>query len=716
MCLRDGKHDQSFSNSGQQHLRRAHDAVFCPGSELEATLRRYLRLSIVVLSVVFCLLASGPLATAQRLPALLDREVFFGEPEITGARISPDGKHVAFLKSLNGVNNIWVKATDEPFSFAKPITSERTEPLGSFLWSQDGKYVLFVKDNDGDGNFNLFAVDVSFGIAQNADSPRLRNLTAAKGAYVSFYVSPKNTPDTVYIGLNDRDRAWPDLYSIHLSSGEKQLIHKNTDRIIGWFFDSNGQLRVAVRLSDNGDREVLRVDKSGSTKIYSSNVLNKCWPYRIAKDGKHVYLWTNKDANLVSLVLLDLETGETQTVATDPLKRAEPGPFLFSEETDQLAMASYQDDRVRRYFRDSRFESDFQWLQRRLAGKEIDVSSRSLDERWWLLNLSSDTEPGEVYLFDRKQRRLTFQYKVMEKLPRTELAAMKTVHYKSSDGLEIPAYLTLSRGIAPRALPAIVLPHGGPWGRDVWGFNAWAQFLANRGYAVLQPNFRGSAGFGREFESAGYGEYGRKMQDDLTWGVKYLVHEGIADPKRVGIIGLSYGGYAALAGVTFTPNLYAAAVDVSGFCDLLKQQENTPAMFEAIRQLGYKQMGDPNTETGRELLRAASPVNFVDQIKTPLMVVHGANDPVVQRQQAEQIVMAVRDRGIPVQYMLLPDEGHVILKQVNNMAVFMAIESFLATQLKGRFQETTTPAVKARLEAITVDIGSLLPSRKSSAQ
>jgi dienelactone hydrolase len=327
----------------------------------------------------------------------------------------------------------------------------------------------------------------------------------------------------------------------------------------------------------------------------------------------------------------------------------------------------------------------------------------------------SDTEPGQTFLFDRKTRKLTLQYRVWDKLPRESLAKMTAVTYKSSDGLEIPAYLTLPKGIGPKNLPALMIPHGGPWGRDNWGYNPLAQFFANRGYAVLMPNFRGSTGYGRKFLDAGNLQWGRKMQDDITWGVKYLVDQGIADPKRVGIMGGSYGGYATLAGVTFTPDLYAAAVDIVGPSNLITLLDSIPPYWEPIRKLFYMRMGDPTTPEGKKMLMEESPLNSADKIKTPLLVAQGANDPRVNRREAEQIVIALRDRNFPVEYILAPDEGHGFARPINNLALFMESEKFLAQHLGGRYQEGGTAEEVARLKDLTIDPKTVVLAKKIDA-
>jgi len=516
---------------------------------------------------VLCLMIPALFATAQGtssvgLPPIIDRELIFGNPEIAAAQISPDGRYIAFLKPWKDTRDIYVKAVDEPFSAARLLTTETKRPVAGYLWTRDSKFIIYAKDHDGDENFNVYAVDPAAQPASGADAPASRDLTGLKGVRVELVEVPKTDPDIVYIGLNDRDKAWHDLYRLKISTGEKTLVRKNTERITGWVFDVKGNLRLATRSADNGDTEVLRVDADSFTKIYSCSVFETCGPLHFLPDGSRAYIETNKGTNLISLALMDPATGETQIVESDPENKVDFGGAMFSEATDELVGTSYYYDREKRLFRDKHFAADYKWLEKRLPGMEISMESRTRDEQVWLVTASSDTEPGQTLLFDRRTHKLTPQYKVREKLPRQDLAEMQSVTYTSSDGLEIPAYLTLPKGVDAKNLPALVIPHGGPWGRDVWGYNSLAQFFVNRGYAVLMPNFRGSTGYGRKFLDAGNLEWGRKMQDDVTWGVKYMVAQGIADPKRVGILGGSYGGYATLAsGLPFN---YTTGVTNSG--------------------------------------------------------------------------------------------------------------------------------------------------------
>jgi dienelactone hydrolase len=450
----------------------------------------------------------------------------------------------------------------------------------------------------------------------------------------------------------------------------------------------------------------LRVDADKFTKVYSCSVFESCGPVRFNKDGERVYFLTNKgaDVDLVRLELFNPATGKEEVVESDPMKRVDFGNASFSDVSDELISTSYNDERQRIYWKDKAFEADYKNLQKQLPGKEIGFGSSTTDEKLWIVYANADTDPGSTYLYDRGTKKLTLQYQSREKLNRAYLAPMKPVKYPSSDGMEIPAYLTLPKGVEAKNLPAVIVPHGGPWFRDSWGYNAFAQFLANRGYAVLQPNFRGSTGYGKKFIDAANKQWGDKMQDDVTWGAKYLIARGIADPKKIGIMGGSYGGYATLAGVAFTPDVYAAGVSIVGPSNLITLLESIPPYWEPIRKVFYSRMGDPNTPEGKAQLLRQSPLTAAAKIKTPLLVIQGANDPRVNKRESDQIVIALRDRGFPVEYMVAPDEGHGFARPVNNMAMFASAEKFLAKYLGGRYQESMTPEVSQRLSEINVDV------------
>lgn len=644
------------------------------------------------------------LAQSSGQPPLIDRALFFGDPEISGSQLSPDGRYLSFIKPFNGTRNIWVKKADEPFANARPITNDQKRPISGYFWSRDSKYVLFSQDQGGDENFNVHAVDPAAAPAEGQPVPAARNLTDAKGIRAFIYSVPKSDPDTLYVGINERDKAWHDIYKVTISTGTRTLLRENTDKVAGWLFDEAGQLRLGVRTTDSGSTEVLRVDKDALVKVYECNVFESCQPVRFHKDGTRAYMISNKgDVDLIGLTLLDPATGAETLVESDPNKRVDLSNAVFSEKTGDLIATQYEDERIRWYVKDATFKADLEFIEKKFPGKDVSFQSSTADEQRWIVVVSSDTDPGEVFVYDRASKALQSQYEVRDKLQRDQLAPMTAITYPSSDGLDIPAYLTLPKGLPAKNLPLMVVPHGGPWGRDTWGYDTYAQFLANRGYAVLQPNFRASTGYGKKFLNLGNGKWGETMQDDITWGVKHLVAKGIADPKRVGIMGGSYGGYATLAGLAFTPDLYAAGVAIVAPSNLLTLLDSIPPYWESIRTVFNVRMGDPSKAEDRARLVKQSPLNAADKIKTPLMVVQGQNDPRVKRAESDQIVIALRDRGFPVEYLVAPDEGHGFARPVNNMAMIASTELFLARHLGGRFQKDVPDDVATRLKEITVD-------------
>ena len=644
--------------------------------------------------------------TFAQQPDLIDRETFFDDPEISGGQLSPDGRYISFLKPYEGTRNIWVKGVDETFEEARPVTADTLRPIRGYSWSRDGQYLLYVQDKGGDENFHVYAVDPS---AAADGVPEARDLTDRDSTRTQVYAVPESDPDLVYVGLNDRDPAWFDLYSLKISTGELTLLRENTERITNWTFDLDDQLRLATRSAQDGSTEILRVDEEGFTNVYACGIFETCYPVRFHKNGEQVYMVTNKgdSTDLTQLVLFDPQSQEMTVVESDPEGEVDFGSALFSDVTDELIVTTYTDEKTRRYWKDEAYEQDYAFLEKEFPGKEIGLSSNTKDEREWLVSVDSDTDPGATYYFNRDTKEVDLQYRPRPDMPLESLAEMRTVTYPSSDGLMIPAYLTLPQGVEAKNLPVVVNPHGGPWGRDYWGYDSYAQFLANRGYAVLQPNFRASVGYGKEFLNAGNKEWGQKMQDDITWGVKYLIDEGIADSTRVGIMGISYGGYATLAGLAFTPEVYAAGVSIVGPSNLITLLNSIPPYWESIYKLFTERMGDPETPEGKAQLERQSPLNSADRIEAPLLVVQGANDPRVKQAESDQIVVALRERDFPVEYIVAPDEGHGFARPVNNMAMLARAEEFLAKHLGGRYQEDQSPEVAQRLDEITVDVATV---------
>jgi dipeptidyl aminopeptidase/acylaminoacyl peptidase len=640
------------------------------------------------------------------LPKLIDRDLFFGNPEISGGQLSPDGKYIAFMKEYNGIMNIWVKELFETFDEARPLTnSER--PLYGFFWSGDGQYILYVKDKGGDENMNIFAVNPA-DQAPEGSVPESRNLTNFDEVTAQIYQVSDNDHDLMFIGLNKRDKAWHDLYSLRISTGELKMMYENTDRIVSYGFDWDDNLRIYYQSDEQGNTYMLYKKGDSLTSVYETSVTESAFISGWNEDNSKCYLITNKgDLDLTTLYLFDPESGKMELMESDPENRVDLDGITLNQNTRKIIATSYTDDKTRIYFKDKEREQIYAHLKSKFPGREIEFMSSDKDYTMFLFSVWGDKYASEVWLYIPEYDDLIQQYVPRPKLKEIEvlLSEMMPIRYKSSDGLEIPAYLTIPNGCKAQKLPLIVLVHGGPKGpRDYWGYDPIVQFLANRGYAVLQPNFRASGGYGKKFMNAGDMQWGLLMQDDITWGVKHLISEGVVDESKVVIMGGSYGGYATLAGLAFTPELYAAGVDIVGPSNIFTLLESIPPYWEAGRAFLHGMVGDPNTPEGEKRIREASPLFSADKITKPLLIIQGANDPRVKQAEADQIVVALRDKGQQVSYILADDEGHGFAKPVNKMAMFAEIERFLAPILGGRYQEDMPEDVAARLNEITVDI------------
>lgn len=658
-----------------------------------------------------CMQTNFSLSTASAAETpLLDRELFFGNPQISGGQLSPDGKYISFMKPYKGIMNVWVKEFAEPFDKARPLT-DSSRPLYGYTWTEDGKYILFVKDSGGDENMNLFAVDPNEKPEGDRETPNARNLTPMDDVTARMMHASHNNPDLLWVGLNDRDKAWHDLYQLEISTGKLTLVYKNDERITGYEFDWDDNLRLLSRTDPAGNTTLLRKDGDDLVPIYETSVTEDATVHGWDPQNKNIYLATNKgDLDLMTLFKMNPETMELELFESDPEKSVDFGGIRLDRNTHEIISTSYTDDKTRNYWRDKTWESNYKFLQEKFPGREIAFQSSTNDYSKFLIAVYGDKYAAEAWYFDAKTRELIHQYTPRPELKKVEeyLAPMTPIRYASSDGLEIPAYLTLPTGVEPKNLPVVVLVHGGPKGpRDTWGYDAQVQFLANRGYAVLQPNFRASGGYGKKFLNAGDLQWGKLMQDDITWGVKYLIEKGIADKDRVAIMGGSYGGYATLAGLAFTPELYACGVDIVGPSNIFTLLDSIPPYWEAGRAFLYGMVGDPATEEGKQRIREASPLFSAEKISRPLLIVQGANDPRVKQAEADQIAIALRDRGHEVDYLLADDEGHGFAKPVNRMAMYAEIEAFLAEQIGGRFEKEMPADVAKRLEELRVDVTTL---------
>jgi dipeptidyl aminopeptidase/acylaminoacyl peptidase len=649
---------------------------------------------------------------------VLDRQLFFGNPEISGGQLSPDGQWISFLKENEGIMNIWVKKFNEPFTSAKPLTNSK-RPMSGYFWTHDGKYIVYVKDENGNENSNIFAVD-PLAAGEPSGVPASRNLTPLKDVTAQINLVSKKNPDLLMVSLNDRDKAWHDLYQLHISTGELTKVYENTERITGYDFDWDENLRVVSKTDEKGNTTMFKKEGEKLIPIYDFIVTEQAYVAGWTPDNKKTYVVTNKgDLNLSTLYLMDMDTKTMTKVESDPKNRVDFGGLITSDLTKEVLATQYTDDKTEYLWKNKTWEANYKLVQSKLPGRQINIQSTTTDEKKFLVSATGDKYASEVYFFNADTKELLLQYVPRPDLKKVEqyLAAMKSVRYKSSDGMEIPAYLTLPVGKSAKNLPVVMLIHGGPKGpRDNWGYHSIAQFLANRGYAVLQPNFRASGGYGKKFLNAGDMQWGKLMQDDITWGVKYLVAEGIANKDKVAIMGGSYGGYATLAGLAFTPDLYACGVDIVGPSNLFTLLESVPAYWESGRAFLYGMIGDPNTEAGKKSIREASPLFSADKIVKPLLIIQGANDPRVKQAEADQIIVALQGKGKKVSYILADDEGHGFHKPVNNMAMFAETERFLAGILGGSYQDGMPQDVAERLIQMRVDVSKVTYTPKAAIQ
>ena len=666
-------------------------------------------LTLVVVLYAMGLNAQGTSGNSQKkndLPPIIDIETFFGDPKISGAQLSPDGKYISFRKPYNGIANIWVKKIDEPFESAKPVTADIKRPVNSYFWSRDGKYILYVQDLGGDENYRVYSVDPMASANPQTGVPEAKDLTPLEKVRVYILSVPKTDPQNIIIGINDRDASYHDIYKLNIITGERKLILQNNDKIAGFICDDEGVVRLAINTNEAGGQELLSYQNGKFVKIYETNSEESFGFEGFLKDKNFGYLSSNKgDVDLTQLYTINLTNGQTTFMESDPESEVDLESIIFSEKEKKLIATTYVGDRTRYYFKDSDWQNSFETMKSKLPDGEVRPTSMTDDEMIWLVYVGSDVDPGSIYVFNRKTNEVSLLFNSRPELKSEYLANMEPIKFKARDGVLIPGYIATPKGIAAKNLPTVIFPHGGPWARDNWGFNVFVQFLANRGYAVLVPNFRGSTGYGKKFLNLGNKQWGTgTMQHDLSDGVKYMIDRGIANPQKVAIMGGSYGGYATLAGLAFTPELYAAGVDIVGPSNLVTLLKTIPAYWESFRKIMAIRLGDLNIPADVEQLKSQSPLFFAKNIKAPLLVIQGANDPRVKQAESDQIVSTLRDMNRQVEYMLAPDEGHGYQGKMNRLAMIAKIDMFLADILKGRKQDGYSTEVTNKLNSLMVDI------------
>ncbi|PIC62625.1 S9 family peptidase [Sporosarcina sp. P13] len=596
-------------------------------------------------------------------------EDFMKNPGDSGYEMSLDGEYISYRSEWKNRMNVFVKkmhGEDEPIR----VTSSTDRDISASFWKDD--HILYLKDHGGDENFHVYA--------SSFNGREERDLTPYPDAKVQLISNLSGIENEILIGLNKDDPTVFDAYRLNIKTGDLDQVAKNPGNIAGWLADHDGKIRIAIE-TDGVDSTILyRETEEDEFKPFvqteESDVIS---PIAFSKDNQSIYALSNKGRDKMEVVVFDLDANE-KVLYSNP--QVDVTDAIYDKKKDALVASKYITDKPHYKFFDKELERMFNQLKDELQVDESELMLKDYNEEMnkFIMLVSSDKEFGTYYYYDSTTDELTKLTELSSWLDRDHLADMHPISYTSRDGLTIHGYLTLPKNKKPEQLPLIVNPHGGPWARDMWGFNQEVQLLANRGYAVLQVNFRSSTGYGKAFSDAGNKEWGLKIQDDITDGVQWTIDQGIADPDRVGIYGASFGGYATLAGITFTPDLYAAAVDYVGVSNIFTLLETIPPYWETIRNDLYKRVGHPVHD--KELLESVSPVFHVDKIKTPLFVAQGANDPRVNQAESDQIVEALQKRGIDVEYMLKENEGHGFQNEENRIEFYHAMIKFFDKHLK----------------------------------
>jgi len=628
------------------------------------------------MGVIFCFQKGFFMKTQS---TLIPRKVLFGNPDRTQVRISPDGNYLTYIAPYKNVLNLWLQPLN-PAGEAILLTHDTGRGVQGYSWAYDNQNLLYIQDRDGDENWRLFKVDIV--------TKKITTLTDEKKVRVTIMGTSYKHPHLVLIGLNNRNAEYHDVYMLDLRTDTKKKIYENNE-FAGFEVDDDLTLRLACKMTETGGMDWF-IQKKGTWELYRSfNAEDNSTssPAGFSKDGSHIYWLDSKGRDLAVLTLSDVETQKTKIIATPTKTDFSSAAFHPTENVPLWLGKNYM--KPEKEFLDKTYAKDFQYLETLRPGTVPTLAGTTLDFNQWIVACLSDDGPVYYYLYNRTYQKADYLFSNRKSLEGLALSPMVPLELKSRDGLTLVSYLTLPPGISLKTaqnLPTILLVHGGPESRDSWGYDSQHQWLANRGYAVLSVNYRGSSGFGKKFVTAGNKEWGRKAHDDLIDAVQWLIKEKISDPHKIAIFGGSYGGYATLVGLTFTPDVFACGVDIVGMSNLITLLNSFPPYWKPILSSIIQKAGDPKTEEGLKLLAERSPLTHVDKIKRPLLIAQGANDPRVTQAESEQIVDAMRKRNIPVTYVLYPDEGHGFAKPDNRISFYAVAEKFLAACLGGKFE------------------------------
>ena len=612
---------------------------------------------------------------------LIPRRTFFENASALGPQLSPDGRWLSWLAAVAGVMNVWVAPRDD-LGRARALTRQTDRPIRAQWFARTNAHVLYRLDKDGDENFNLWCVGL--------DGSAARNLTPDRDVRATVLGLHDDDPHLVAVGLNDRDPRWHDVYVVDILTGARRLVYENTDEIAAFVLDRRLRLRLATSMRGTGDgAAILRWTGSAFAEILSiagDDVLGT-FPSHVNRAGDAWFLSSSAGRDKVALLRVDWASGAQSLVGCHD--KADVTDWITDPRTDEVTALAAEHVRTAWIAVDPATGRDLAMLERTLDAS-IEIASQSDDDALWIVAASRPDRPSAWHLLDRRSGALTFLLSSRPKLARARLAPMHGTVIAARDGLDLVSYLTLpaseTAARPTRPLPMVLAVHGGPWWRDSWGYSREAQWLANRGYAVLQVNYRGSTGFGKAFTNAGDREWAGKMHDDLVDAVDWAIAEGIADPARIAICGTSYGGYAAFVGATFTPDLFCCSVPVVGITNLETMLADPPPYWAAFYEQECRRVGDPRTPEGVALLRARSPLHRAGDITRPMLIGHGANDVRCKITESDQIVAAMRGKAIPVIYVVYPDEGHGFAHPENDIAFKAIMEAFLARHLGGRVE------------------------------
>lgn len=616
--------------------------------------------------------------TTSTTTQLIPRQILFGNPVKTSPEISPDGKRMAYIAPVDDVLNVWVgNVSSEAESNYQPVTQDRGRGVHFYFWASDNKHILYIQDIGGNENFHLYATNIA--------TKETRDLTPFDNVRVHIINHDKRFPDELILGINKENPQVHDVYHLNLTTGELQLVAKNPGNIAGWGTDAQFKVRGALAVLPNGSQQLLvrasEQDEWQPIITWNADDALTSGPLGFTLDGQSMYLEDARNVNASRLVRLYIPTGETTVLAEDP--HYDVGDVLFNQDSYEVQAVAFNRDREEWIVLDEAIKMDFDRIKDIHQG-DFSIISRDDADEAWLIAFTVDNGPVSFYAYNRKSQSATFLFDNQPELNNYTLAHTEPIFFTARDGLVIHGYLTLPVGVEAKNLAMVLNVHGGPWARDEWGYNPEAQWFANRGYACLQVNYRGSTGYGKDFLNAGNKQWGHKMHDDLVDAVNWAIERGIAAPRKVAIYGGSYGGYAALVGATFTPDLFCCAVDFVGPSDLNTFIKTIPPYWSKFLEQFHMRVGNPDTEEA--FLKLCSPLYKVDQIQIPMLIAQGANDPRVKQAESEQIVESMKNKGINYEYMLFPDEGHGFAKPENRLKFYTAAEKFLAKHLGGRYE------------------------------